>query len=863
MEKVVKETDLELFNKYKNISLKSEEQLLEEYDTRIDGLSDETAKRRLKVNGNNIIIKDEKKSWLYFLLISFRAQFIIILLFLAIINFVLGDALGSLIIVIIAFISALIRFYQDYATYKFNQKLKAKIYSSAIVLRDNKEVKVKTQNVVSGDIVKLNAGSIIPADLIILENKDLFLNQSVFTGESVPVEKTKEYNNPVDLFDISNIAFYESNVISGSGTAIAIKTGPETYLGHMGKEINVKHEPNNFEIGMNNVTKLLIRYMIGVCFFVLIVDGVIKHNINEALLFALSVAVGITPSMLPMIVNVNLTKGSKSLAQKKTLVKRIESIQNLGAVDILCTDKTGTLTEDKIVLQKYIDISGNENLEILNYAYLNSYYGTGMKNLVDRAILSYAKLHNVDEILKDYIKVDEIPFDYDRRRMTIVVKNDKYIMITKGALEEIIKCSTKVKDGDKIIPFTKELQDKAIEEASKLSTTGMQVIALSYKNEYPGKDKLNKDDEKDMIFVGLVGFLDPPKMDVKKTLEKLNKIGISTKILTGDNYYATSNICKLVGLNSDNILTGADIDKLSDERLAREIENVNVFARLNPLQKERIVKLYMKNGHVVGYMGDGVNDAPSLKQADIGISVNTATDIAKEASDIILLEKSLDVIYDGVIEGRIVYGNIIKYMKMALSDDFGDVFSIMIASIFLPFLPLLPIQMLMQDFIYDFSQIGIPYDNVDEEFLIKPKKWNTKGISKFMKIMGIASSIVDVVSFYIFWFILKYNSADTQAYFQTAWFVTCLITELMIIINVRTSKKPFIESNPSRKLSLLIVLSMVLTILAPILLSHIESFHFVILPLNYYFYLIFLLILYFVIVTVIKNIYIKKYKEWL
>ena len=862
---LLKANDTEELAEYIKESQLTASETLEEYKSNeASGLTTKEANLRLEQNGKNKVVKEDNKSWFYFYINSFKDQFIIILLLLAIINFCLGDRLGSAIIVAIAVISANIRFVQDYSVYKFNKQLKNRITSKTNVLRDNKEQEIKVEDVVIGDIIKLNAGAIIPADVKIIESKDLFINQSVFTGESAPIEKKVTASETKEIFDIENICLMGASVISGKATAVVIRTGFKTYLGKMGKEVDVKKESTNFEKGMKNITNMLIKYMIVVCFAVLIIDGVIKGNFNEAILFALSVAVGITPSMLPMIVNVNLTKGSKSLAKKKTLVKRIESIQNLGAIDILCTDKTGTLTEDKITLQKYIDIEGKENINILEYAYLNSFYGTGMKNLVDRAILVYGKEHQIEEKIERYEKIDEIPFDYDRKKMSVIVKKgSQYRMITKGALEEVIKSCTKVKRNGQLEEITQEIIEKVEAKAKELAETGMQVIALAEKRDYPGVDVLDSSYERDMTFIGFIGFLDPPKKGVANTINKLRKIGVKTKILTGDNPYATKNICNLSGLNGNDILLGTDIDKLTDEELSKRVEEVDVFARLNPLQKERVVATYKNNGHVVGYMGDGVNDSPSLHKADIGISVNTATDIAKEASDIILLERNLNVIYDGVIEGRKVYGNIIKYMKMALSSDFGDVFSIMIASIFLPFLPLLPIQMLIQDFIYDFSQIGIPYDNVDEEFLRKPKKWNTKGISKFMQVMGITSSLIDVISFIIFWFILGYNGIEKQAYFQTAWFVTCLITELMIIYNVRTSKKPFVESNASKKLMLLTLFSGILTIITPIILHGVKSFNFVILPPVYYLYLLGLVLGYFVIVSFIKKAYIKKYHEWL
>ncbi len=854
----------EMLKKYINESKINSDDDFSRLDSKPSGLTKNEAKTRLDRDGKNIVIKDDKKSPLYFLLMSFKDEFIIILIFLAIINLFLGDKLGSIIILVIAFISAFIRFVQDYSVYKFNRKLKSKIISTVTVLRDNEELEINVENVVIGDIVKLNAGTIVPADLKIVEAKDLFVNQSVFTGESILVEKTINTKSDCNqIFDIDNICLMGSTIESGKATGIVISTGVNTYLGQVGNEVKVRGEITSFDKGIKSISNLLIRYMIVVCLVVIVIDGIIKKNISEALLFALSVAVGITPSMLPMILNVNLTKGSRALAKKKTLVKKIEAIENLGAIDILCTDKTGTLTENKITLQKYIDASGVENEDILEYAFLNSLYSTGIKNLIDRAILTYGDKHSIKEKIEKYEKVDEIPFDYTRKKQSVVVKNKtSYRMITKGALEEVIKDCKNAKINGKLVPLKKEIITIIKEKAIELANSGMQVIALAEKREYPGKDDFSSLSEVDMTFIGFVGFLDPVKKDVGNTISNLAKMGVKTKILTGDNPYATKNICNMVGLGND-ILLGSDIDKMNDLELSKKIEEVSVFARMNPIQKERIVKLYRKNNHVVGYMGDGVNDAPSLSSADVGISVNTATSIAKEASDIIILKQSLKVVYDGVIEGRRVYGNIIKYMKMALSADFGDVFSIMIASIFIPFLPLLPIQMLLQDFIYDFSQIGIPYDNVDSEFLLKPKKWDTKGISRFMKVMGVTSSVIDVISFIIFWFLLKYNSVDKQTYFQTAWFVTCLTTELMIIYNVRTAKKPFIESNASLKLNLLMLLSFILTIITPIVLCKISTFHFVILPLQYYIYLVGLIILYFVIVSIIKKVYIKKYGEWL
>ena len=835
-------------------------------NTKIEGLSIKEVKKRLNENGKNVTIKEEKRGPIYFFINSLKDEFVLILIFLSIINFLLGDKLGSMIIFAISIISAGIRFVQDYSIYKFNQKLKRSVISKCLVVRNNKELEINVTDVVVGDIVKLTAGSIVPADLKLIETKDLFINQSVYTGESILVEKLNKYqdtDNP-DLFNLSNIALMSTSVVSGLGTGLVIKTGLNTYLGKVGKKVKFSKNDTNFDKGIKSISHLLLKYMIIVCIFVVIVDGIIKQNFNEALLFALSVAVGITPSMLPMIVNVNLAKGSKRLAAKKTLVKNIASIQNLGSIDILCTDKTGTLTENRIVLQEYIDANGKANMNVLKYAYLNSTYSTGIKNLVDKAILNYGKLHGIDKKIEKYEKIDEIPFDYTRKRQSVVVKNkNSYLMITKGALEEIISnCKWVLEKGSKS-KLNEEKIDNIKEQATAMASNGMQVIALAIKDTYPGSDKFNISFEQELTFIGFVAFLDPAKKGVKETLVNLSKINVKTKILTGDNPYATKNICNMVGLNSDEILTGIDIDRMSDEELISKLDTTDVFARMNPIQKERVVSLYKKCGHIVGYMGDGVNDAPSLSSADVGISVNTASSIAKESSDIIILQQSLKVVYDGIIEGRKVYGNIIKYMKMALSGDLGDVFSIMLASIFLPFLPLIPIQMLLQDFIYDFSQLGIPDDNVDPEFLIAPKKWNVKNISRFMLIMVLTSSIIDALSFALFLFVFKYNSIEMASYFQTAWFVTCLITELSIIFNIRTSKIPFTESNASPKLYILTIFSMILTIITPIVLSQIKSFDFVILPICFYICLISLVFLYFLLVLIVKKLYIKKYGEWL
>ncbi len=847
---------------YKDLALRENDDILNLYMSNKEGLTSDEAEARLEDFGENIATATKKKGVLYFILNSFKDKFILILIVLAVVDYLTQDKVGAFIILGITFISALIRFVQDYSTHRFNEKLKSEINIYTDVMRDKKQVELKQEHVVPGDIIVLSAGSVVPADLYLLESKDLFINQSQFTGETTSIEKNayKEVKTD-DITDIPNICLMGTSVVSGNGRGLVIRTGKDTFIGKMNKKTEVKKDKTTFEEGMSLITNMLIRYMVVICVLVFVIYGLLRNNLSEALLFALSVAVGITPSMLPMIVNVNLTKGSKNLAKKKTLVKNIQSIQNLGSMDILCTDKTGTLTKNSIVLQKYINIEGEDDNYVLKCAVVNSKLSAGFKNLVDKAIIKYGEEHDID--ISDYKRIDEIPFDYERKRQSIVVENEsKYSVITKGATEEIVKICDMAYYQDKEQPMSKEIKDVIFKQAEKLAREGMQVIALAVKHEYTGVDEFDKNDEKDLTFVGLIAFLDPPKMDAAKTIDKLKELQVTVKVLTGDNQYATETICRAVGLH-DEIILGKDIDELDDYELSKTVEKYNVFARMNPLQKERVVKALKKNGHSVGYMGDGVNDAPSLHTSDVGISVDEGTDIAKESSDIILLEQSLDVVYEGVVEGRKVYGNIVKYMKLALSQDFGDVFSIMISSITLPFLPLLPIQMLIQDFIVEISQIGIPYDNVDEEFIKKPHKWDTKNISKFMRIFGIISSITDVLAFLIFWFILGFNSVDKQAYFQTAWFVECIVSSTLIIFYLRTNKLNFLKANPSKILVFLTMLTIVVTIIVPMLLSGLEGFNYVVLPPVYYLYLVGLVVLYAIVTQIVKRIYLKKNDEWL
>ena len=845
---------------YIELSKKNKEEIMKLYKTSENGLNKEIADARLLQYGENIATNNKKKTPFHFIMEGLKDKFVLILIVLAVVDFITDDVLGAIIILCIGLISVIIRFFQDYSTYRFNERLKERIKIFTDVISNGNPKEIRQEKVVYGDIITLSAGSVIPADLYLFESKDLFINQSSFTGESESVEKIAKINkDKTDPIEMDNICLMGCNVISGHGKGVVIKTGLDTFMGKMNVKDDGSKDETTFDKGMNNITKLLIRCMIFICILVFIIYGMIRSDVSNALLFALSVAVGITPSMLPMIVNVNLTRGSKSLAKKNTLVKSIKSIQNLGSMDILCTDKTGTLTKNNIELQKYVNVEGKDDDYVLKCAYINSYLSTGYKNIVDKAIIQYATNHNVD--ITDYKKIDEIPFDYMRKRASIVVENnDDISVIVKGALEEIIKVCDMALIKDKEVPISEKIINDVNKQAEDMAKEGMQVIALCVKHEYEGVDVFDQEDEVNLTLIGLIAFLDPPKPSAEVTIKKLKEYGVDIKILTGDNAFATKNICNAVGVTS-RIVTGSEIDKLSDYELSKLVEEVDIFARMNPIQKERVVSILRKNGHSVGYMGDGVNDAPALRSSDVGISVDGGTDIAKESSDIILLEQNLEVIHNGVIEGRKVYGNILKYMKLALSQDFGDVFSILIASIFIPFLPLLPIQMLIQDFISEVSQIGIPYDNVDEDFLKKVRKWDVKSIGKFMVIFGVISSITDVVAFLVFWYVLGYNSIDTQAFFQTAWFIECIVTETILIFYIRTDK--ITKSRPSNTLLLLVSLTIIATIIVPMILSVTGGFNFVMLPPIYYVYLIGFVILYGVIAQLVKRVYMKKYNEWL
>jgi Mg2+-importing ATPase len=726
------------------------------------------------------------------------------------------------------------------------------VRATATVYRNGKSREVKIRGIVPGDIVDLFAGDMIPADLRIISCKDLFINQASLTGESFPIEKIAEplQNKNESIAELRNIAFMGSSVVSGTALGVVVKTGISTQFGEISRKLTTMRIETSFDKGVHKFTWLMIRAMLFMILFIFAINAFRRGNFVESLLFSLGVAVGLTPEMLPMLVTINLSKGAIAMSKKQVIVKRLNSIQNLGAMDVLCTDKTGTLTMDKIVLERHCDVIRKDNDDVLRYAYINSFYQTGLKNLLDRAILKHEKL-----LIQQFKKIDEIPFDFSRKIMSVVVEMDgKHRIISKGAPEEIFKRCTKYELEGEILDMEGLILTDLKEEYDNLSTEGFRVLAIAYKDMDNARQIYSKDDENDLILKGYVAFLDPPKPTVKKAIQALQKLSIEFKVLTGDNELVTKKICSEVGLDVKSLATGEQVDKLDDRELRELVKTTNVFARLSPLQKERIIRALHENKHIVGYLGDGINDALALKISDVGISVNNAVDIAKESADIILLKKSLMVLEDGVIEGRKTFGNIVKYIKMGSSSNFGNMFSMTGGSMFLPFLPMLPIQILLNNFLYDLSQVAIPSDRVDSEYLVKPRPWNVQYIKKFMIIIGPISSIYDFLTYGVMLFVFH---ASPQL-FHTGWFIESLCTQTLVIHVIRTGKVPFLESWPSRFLILTSIFIITIGILIPFspLAKH---FGFVVPPTLYFVILFFMVITYLLLVQVVKNWFIKRY----
>ncbi len=836
--------------------------ILTELDSRLNGLSTLEAESRLKRYGRNEIAREKRQSPLMRLLDNVKNPLVILLSALGVLSYLTGDIRATTVIFVMVVLGIVLRFYQEMRADNAAEKLKAMVNITATVVRDGKDAEVALKFLVPGDIIRLNAGDMVPADVRVLNAKDLFLNQAALTGESLPVEKkavlaTADVKNPLEL---PNICFLGSDVESGIAAAVVLYTGERTYFGALAASIVGKRELTSFDKGVNKFTWLMIRFIAVMVPAVFLINGLSKHNWLEAFLFAMAVAVGLTPEMLPMIVTVNLSNGALAMARKKVIVKRLNSIQNFGAADVLCTDKTGTLTEGKIVLEKHLDVHGNDSERVLHYGYMNSYYQTGLKNLMDEAILDYGHLEEDLRVKTDYRKIDEIPFDFQRRRMSVIVENNQnqHLLICKGAVEEIMRLSPRVEVEGQVLDVTAEHDAHRKLLVQDLNAQGFRVVAVAYKI-IPGDNDephYNVQDESDLTLLGYLAFLDPPKETAMEALKRLESLNVDVKILTGDNEIVTAYICKQVGMPVDKILLGSQIEVMSETELAEVTSVTNIFAKLAPAQKEHIIHALQSKGHVVGFMGDGINDAPALKAADVGISVNSAVDIAKESSDIILLENSLLVLEQGVLEGRRVFGNIIKYVKMAASSNFGNMFSVVGASAFLPFLPMLPIQVLTNNLLYDFSQTTIPSDKVDADWLTKPRKWTIGEIQRFILFIGPISSIFDYATFFIMIYIL--NAWNNPALFHTGWFVESLFTQTLIIHVIRTNKIPFIQSIASWPLimsSLIVSAGGAWLTVSPLA----GTLGFVPLPSLYWVLLAIILVCYVVLTQLVKTWFYRRY----
>ena len=856
---------------YEKECTSSVDEFIKENGFKKRGLSTEEARKNIDKYGKNELKQKKPKQWYNYFFESLFSTFNLILLGIVLVLFYTDVILTTppnyaniIVILILITASTLLEFFEVYRSNKAAEKLKNLVSAKSEVVRNGKETKIPTSEVTVGDVILLNAGDLIPADLRIIEATDLFVNQSSLTGESDSIKKLVESEQKgkiEDITDLDTICFMGTNVISGSAKGIVIKTGDDTYFGKVADTITEEKPKTAFQKGIDSVSKLLIRFML-VLIPITFIANAAKHGTITAFTFAVAIAIGITPLLLPVILSSSLAKGATRMSKKKTIVKRLDSIQSFGAMNVLCTDKTGTLTEDKIVLEKYLNIKGEEDTRVLKHAFLNSYFQTGLEGSIDEAVIKRVKKSELNGIEENYEKVDEIPFDFSRRRLSIVVSDGKKKqLITKGAVEEILSICTMVDYNGEVSEITKEIKKDVLELSKELNKQGLRVVAVAQKNDIEDIKKFSVKDESKMVLIGFVGFLDPPKESAKGAIERLNKDGIRVIVLTGDNEYVTKAICDKVNINTDKIVLGSKIEKLSDAAVRRLLKKTNVFAKLSPIQKARIIRILKDAGNVVGYMGDGINDAPSMHNAEVGISVDTAVDITKETADIILLEKDLDVLTDGVVEGRKTFGNLQKYIKMAVSFNFGEVLSVLIASVLLPFFPITPIQLLVQSLLYDIGQLSIPYDNVDKEYLEKPRVWNMKSLKRFMLVMGPTSSIFDLMIFAILWFVFELRLPDA-ALFQSIWFSYGVVSNLVGLHVIRTSKTPFIQSNASKAVYATSIGLSIIAIIIPFTFIG-QYIGLVPIPLQYFSIILCVPILYCILASFIKRRYIKKYGEWL
>ena len=861
-----------------------------------DGLTEIEAQGRLATGGYNEVAHDKPPHALFQLLKALNNPFIYVLLTLAGISFFTdfwlpirngepddADLTKVIIIMTMVSLSSVLRFWQEYRSAKSAEALKAMVRTTATVLRreheDGKSVlrEVPMRELVTGDIVQLSAGDMIPADIRLIESRDLFISQAVLTGEALPVEKYDTLGNVAqksatstvadqsNLLELTNICFMGTNVVSGTARAVVVATGARTYFGSLAKAIVGSRVQTAFDRGVNSVSWLLIRFMLLMVPVVFLLNGLSKGDWGDAFLFALAVAVGLTPEMLPMIVSANLAKGAMAMAKRKVVVKRLNAIQNFGSMDVLCTDKTGTLTQDKIILEHHVDSHGRRDDSILELAWLNSHHQSGLKNLMDQAVVQFAARNPKFRVPFAYSKVDELPFDFVRRRLSIIVEDsrDDHLMVCKGAVEEMLSIATHINENDQVIVLDAQRRKDLLALANEYNEEGFRVLVVATRTiaKAQSKNQYSTADERDLVIRGFLTFLDPPKETAGPAIAALRDMGVTVKVLTGDNAVVTCKICREVGLDPGTPLLGQDIEHLDDTTLKLRVEERTVFAKLTPLQKSRVLKALQSNGHTVGFLGDGINDAPALRDADVGISVDSGTDIAKESADIILLEKSLMVLEEGVLKGRETFGNIMKYLNMTASSNFGNVFSVLVASAFIPFLPMLSIHLLLQNLMYDISQLALPWDKMDKEYLRKPRKWDAKNIGRFMLWIGPTSSIFDITTFALMWYVFAANTVEMQSLFQSGWFIEGLLSQTLVVHMLRTQKVPFFQSTAALPVILATCAVIGLGIYIPF--SSLGTLvGLVPLPLEYFPWLVGTLLSYCVVAQTMKTIYIRRFKQW-
>ncbi|EOS8082906.1 magnesium-translocating P-type ATPase [Enterococcus hirae] len=866
---------------------KTKQELLNFFHSTDQGMKDEQIEESREKYGENSISYGKKTPFIVEALKAYITPFTLVLIALGVISFITEyvlaapgdkDLFGVIIIFTMVIISGTMTLVQSVRSNQAAEKLKSLVKVTAAVKRNGDYTEIPMEEIVCGDLVRLSAGDMIPADMRLLSAKDLFISQAALTGESYPVEKQAIVYDDETLSETSyeNLAFMGSNVISGSAEGIIVSVGNETLFGHVAQTLSEKPIKSSFEIGIHKTSMLLIKFMALMAPTVIVINGLTKGDWLEAFLFGLSVAVGLTPEMLPMIVTTNLVKGASVMAKKGTVIKNLNAIQNFGAIDVLCTDKTGTLTQDKIILEYHMDCSGKEDDRVLRHAYLNSYYQTGLKNLLDVAIIDEAKQTLATDKI-NYRKVDEIPFDFERRRMSVVVEDTagKTQMITKGAIEEMLSISNYIDIDGIVSPLTNEKRESVLAKVRDLNEDGLRVIGVAQKTNPSVVGEFSVKDESDMVLIGYLAFLDPPKETTKQALKALKDHGVAVKVLTGDNELVTRSVCRQVGLEINELITGEKISEMDDRELAQVAENHEVFVKLNPQQKARLTTALRQNGHTVGFLGDGINDAPAMKVADIGISVDTAVDIAKESADVILLEKDLTILERGLLSGRETFGNIMKYIKATASSNFGNMFSVLVASTFLPFLPMLPLQILFLNLIYDVSCISLPWDKMDKEYLREPKKWEASSIGKFMVYFGPTSSIFDITTYLLMYFIIcpavvggDFHTLDAQqkivfiALFHAGWFVESLWSQTLVLHALRTPKIPFIQSNATFAMFTITTLGIVVGSILPFT-GFGAELGLMPLPGTYWTWLVVTILAYLTLVTMVKKFYIKKFGELL